>query len=116
MEVIDAGDVPVERIVHLLFTDAGLERLIGHHGVACFALVRSGLAPRFYDKLIRNVETIDATTRHHVAFIVFHGRNASIIRRPSEGYRAYEHHLTGLSVSDDRQLRIDEYPGGPIDL
>ena len=116
METIDAGDVPVEQIVHLLFSDAGLKKLIGHHGVACFVLARSGLSPRFHEKLIKNVETIDATTRNHVAFIVFHGNDASIIRRPSEGWRAYQHHLTGLSVSRDGTLFIDEHHGDPIEV
>lgn len=116
METIDAGDVPLDRVVDQLFSDVGLRKLIGHHGVACFVLARSGLAPQFYEQLIKNVDTIDATTRNHVAFIVFHGNKSSIVRRPEEGYRAYEHHLDGLSMSKGTTVWIDEYHAQPIDL
>jgi hypothetical protein len=112
MEAIDAGDVPLERVVHQLFSDVGLEKLIGNHGVACFVLARSGLIPDFYEQLIRNVGTIDATTRHHIAFIVFYGKKSSILRQPRGEHRLYEHHLAGLSASTEPGVRISEHGNG----
>src|SRR6476620_4880239 len=45
----------------------GLIKLLGTDGAACFVIARAGLIPGFYEELIRNVGTIDATTRHHIA-------------------------------------------------
>src|ERR1035438_4110270 len=116
MELIHAGNVPIENVVHQLFSDVGLKKLLGSHGAACFVLVRSGLAPHFHERLIENSETIDATTRNHIAFIVFHGDDSSVVRRPAEGWRAHEYHLSGLSTSNHAQIYLDEYHGDPIEL
>ena len=111
METIDAGDVPLEQVIGQLLRPTGLRRLIGHHGIACFALVRSTLAPEFFDRLIENVDTIDATTRNHVAFVVFHGKRFSLLRPDHNGNgRYYEHHIEGLSMSSG-QIRLDKSDG-----
>jgi CHAT domain len=112
VEAIDAGDVPLDDVVRQLFSETGLRELIGHHGVACFVLARSALAPQFYEQLITNIDTIDTTTRHHIAFIVFHGNQSSIVRRSGYDQRDYKHHVIGLSVSDHRMVRLDDHGRG----
>jgi hypothetical protein len=108
MHTIDAGDVPLETIVHKLLSPVGLRKLIGHHGVACFVLARGGLSPKFFESLIEGVHTIDATTRHHVAFLVFHGSKASLLENSPDGLGSfYEHHILGLSATTDTQVRLD---------
>jgi hypothetical protein len=74
MEIVNAGDVPLGSIIHRLFSEKGLEQLVGQRGTACFVLARSALIPDFYQKLIQNIDTIDGTTRDYIAFIVFYGR------------------------------------------
>jgi CHAT domain len=116
VETIDAGDVPLEQIINQLLGPSGLKQLIGRHGAACFALVRPALAPQFFDRLIKNVSTVDATTRNHVAFIVFHGKKSSLLeRRRSNGYeRCYEYHIEGLSTSADSIWLNERYADQPL--
>ncbi|MBY5881155.1 CHAT domain-containing protein [Rhizobium leguminosarum] len=99
MEIIAAGDVALDAVIDELLSPDGLRRLIGHRAIACFALARAAIAPAFYEELIRNVETIDATMRQHVAFIVFHGNASSILRRHPHRSAYYEYHVEGLSLS-----------------
>jgi hypothetical protein len=105
MHIVDSDDIPLESVVHQLLSDTGLRRLLGDHAVACFVLARSGLVPSFYERLIENVHTIDETTRHHIAFIVFHGKRSSLVRQDKGTRRLYRHHLDGLSVSKNTDLR-----------
>lgn len=103
MEVIDVGTTPADQMVDLLLEDGYLNSLIGNHGAACFVLVRSMAAPGFYSRLIENSDTVDATTREHVAFIVFHGDRSGIVHEAGTTYRPYlaRHRFDGLSVSGD---------------
>jgi CHAT domain len=108
VETIDAGDVPLEVIIEQLLSPAGLKRLVGDRALACFALVRPALAPSFFERLVQNVETIDATMRNHVAFIVFYGNKSSLLRSHPDGYgRYYEYHVDGLSTSGG-SVRLDD--------
>ncbi|MGO4565880.1 CHAT domain-containing protein [Rhizobium sp. 2YAF20] len=107
METIDADDIPLGAIVDQLLSPNGLHRLIGDRTIACFAIVRSAIAPAFFEELIRNVETIDATMRQHVAFIVFHGKESSILRRHPHCSAYFEHHIDGLSMSQGF-IKIEE--------
>jgi hypothetical protein len=80
MEAVDAGDIPLDAVIDELLTPAGLSNLIGQGAVVCFTLARRTLVPGLFDRLISNVHAIDATTREHVAFIVFHGWQSSFVR------------------------------------
>ncbi len=65
-------------------------------------------APRFYRELIENVATIDATTRRHVAFVVFHGDRSNVYEDGSYygvGPRDARIRLIGLSISGDPGTR-----------
>lgn len=107
-------EIPFQRVIHRLTSQAGLRKLVGPHGAACFVLVRSGLAPDFYGRLIKNSETIDATTRHHIAFIVFHGKDSSLVRRgPGWGSKC---HLMGLSISGNEEISLSEHEWKSWDL
>ena len=101
MEPIDAGDIPLGDVVRELFSEAGLRKLLGRYDTACFVLARSGLQPRFYQELIQNIDTVDATTRDRIAFVVFHGKRSSYIRE--ERNESYKYHLEGLSISGERE-------------
>ena len=109
MEVIDVGAVPAEDMVDLLLVERNLRSLIGWHGAACFVLVRPITAPDFYRRLIENSDTIDATTRQHVAFIVFYGDRSGIVQRSGTDYHPYlaRHRLQGLSTSNDGIVELD---------
>lgn len=109
MEVIDVGTISVDEIVDLLFENDNLFSLVGRHGALCFTLVRPMTAPGFYRQLIENSDTIDATTRRHVAFIVFHGDRSGIVHENRMSYQPYlaRHRLQGLSVSGDKYIQLD---------
>jgi hypothetical protein len=101
MEPIDAGDMPLDKVIEEIFTEDGLRGLLGGYRTACFVLARSGLQVRFYQDLIENIDTVDATTRDHIAFVVFHGSRSSYIRDRAGMY--YSYHLDGLSLSTERK-------------
>ena len=109
MEVIDVGTTSVDEVLDLLFEGDNLRSLIGWHGAACFVLVRSVVAPGFYRRLIENSDTIDATTRQHVAFIVFHGDRSGVVYEAGTSYRPHlaRRRLAGLSVTGDGYFRSD---------
>jgi hypothetical protein len=117
MEAIDAGDVPLEQVIEQLLKPIGLKKLLGHHGSACFVLARAALAPQFFDRLIQNVVTIDATTRSHIAFVVFHGNKSSILRPGPKGPGSYyRNHIEGISVSEHGDGIKLEYPSDSAEL
>jgi hypothetical protein len=99
METIAAGTVPVDQIVDELFSEHGLRQLIGDRGVACFALARPELSKNFFQQLIQNVDTIDATTRNYIAFIVFHGSQLSTVSPDYEIMRNQKYEVLGISRS-----------------
>jgi len=122
MEAVDAGDVPLSAVIDRLFSPEGLSEMIGTSAAACFVLARSVLVPNFFEQLIDNVETIDATLRDHVAFVVFHGRNSSLVTPPGRPGRYREdpddprqsgadlrYHIDGLSFSDERTIRSRDF-------
>src|SRR5262245_47805033 len=80
MEVFDVGTLPAHEALDALFREHNLSSLLGSTAAACFALVRSALAPKFYHRLIATSADIDATTRHHLGFVVFYGSKASFLR------------------------------------
>jgi pimeloyl-ACP methyl ester carboxylesterase len=104
MEPIDAGDTPLDEVVDKMFSRDGLDRLLRSYRTACFVLARSALQAKFYQELIQNIDTVDATTRGHIAFIVFYGNRSSYI--DVRGDKNYRHFLNGLSISD----RYDPHP------
>ncbi|NKJ71818.1 CHAT domain-containing protein [Rhizobium leguminosarum bv. viciae] len=110
METIDAGDVPLETIIGELLGPEGLRRMIGDRAIACFALVRPAVTPAFFEKLIQNAEMVDATMRQHVAFIVFHGKESSILRRHPNRPAYYKYHVDGLSMSQG-DIDLSEHQG-----
>jgi hypothetical protein len=98
MEPIDAGDIPLDEVIEELFSEDSIQRLLGSYHTACFVLARSGLQARFYQELIQNIDTVDATRRDRIAFIVFHGNRSSYIR---DHYGTpYRYRLDGLSFSN----------------
>lgn len=103
MEVIDVGTKSVDEVIDLLFQGDNLHSLIGWHGVACFVLVRQITAPDFYRRLIENSDSIDATTRKHIAFIVFHGDRSGVVHEARNEYSPYlaRERIDGLSVNGD---------------
>jgi hypothetical protein len=79
MEIIDVGGtVPVDAVLEQLVAKGNLQRLLSGHGAACFVLVRPLIARDFFKTLIEHAATIDATTRKHIAFIVFYGDRSRI--------------------------------------
>src|SRR5262245_50829891 len=107
MEVVDVGSLPADEVLDLLFEGGALKSLLQNHAAACFALVRPMTAPRFFRELIENSATLDATTRQHVAFVVFYGDRSGVIRSeefaygPNDSYRGRRGvrvRLDGLSV------------------
>jgi pimeloyl-ACP methyl ester carboxylesterase len=96
-----------------IFSDDGLKRLLSGYRTACFVLARAGLQERFYQDLVQNIDTIDATTRDHVAFIVFHGNRSSYIRDHG-GPRLYSYNVKGLSVSTEPERRHQGTSEGDI--
>ena len=64
----------------------------------------------FFQSVIANSATIDATTREHVAFVVFCGDKSSIVEpgdRLGYGYRGVKFRLNGLSISNDPWAHAD---------
>jgi hypothetical protein len=59
------------------------------------------VAPLFYRELVGQSATIDATTRNHVAFVVFYGGLSKIICQDNFRYDPYKIFLDGLSISGD---------------
>jgi hypothetical protein len=106
LEVIEGESIPLERVVRYLLSDAGLDALLPNYELACFVLARAGLVPQFYQQLIQNIDTIDATTRSHVAFIIFHGDRSGIVdmRRG----RPERHQVIGLSISKNSDVAIED--------
>jgi CHAT domain len=110
MEVFDVGARPADQVIEALFEGGALKALLRGHGAACFTLVRSMVAPDFYRELIANSSTVDATTRSHVAFVVFYGNRSGIVR---ERHRYGAHgeirygeklRLDGLSIDRDPDI------------
>jgi hypothetical protein len=100
--------VPAHEVIDWLLEKRNLVRLAGGHGVACFALPGAVHAATFFKGLIENSAEIDATTRQHIAFVVFHGDRSKILRRVGgytphfEGYR-----VVGLSTSTDYGIEVE---------
>lgn len=113
MEVVkvDVGDVGVGDAIELLLKPENLEQLMGGHGALCFALVREVYAEGFYSRLIKDVSGIDATTRDHIAFIVFYGERSGIMHHKADyGPKAPRHRVQGFSVSTDRDIFVPPMP------
>jgi hypothetical protein len=73
-------------------------------------------APDFFRELIVNSATLDATTRRHVAFVVFYGDQSGVVREGDIRYEPYSGRpqrgglkvrLDGLSISGDPQVASD---------
>src|SRR3989442_12014625 len=101
MEVVNAGVVPVDEAIRFLLDRDGLQRLVGDHGVVCFALVSEITAPDFYGRLIEKSSDIDRITRHLIAFVVFYGERSTISHRVPISYRAHlaSYQVQGMSIS-----------------
>lgn len=110
MEVVDVGSRPADEVLELLFEGQALKSLLRGYGAACFTLVRPTAAPRFFRELIENAAMLDATTRQHVAFVVFYGDRSGVVREGNLGYdpvirreriAGLRVRLEGLSISGD---------------
>ena len=109
MEVVDVGSRPANDVLDLLFEGKALKSLLSGHGAACFTLVRPMAAPQFFRELIENSATLDATTRQHVAFVVFYGDRSAVVREGYYGLKrlALKVRLDGLSISGDPNCHSD---------
>ena len=79
MEVVYVGSSPAESVIEFLLEGSRFRELAGGHGVGCFALPGARHAKAFYEALIEHSADIDATTTHHVAFIVFYGNRSRLV-------------------------------------
>lgn len=116
MEIVDVGSRPADEVLDLLFEGQALKSLLRRHGAACFALVRPMAASQFFRELIENSDTLDATTKKHVAFVVFYGDRSRVVNRDDIGYGPYggrplggpsRVRLNGLSISGDPEVLSD---------
>jgi hypothetical protein len=101
MEIVNTTTVSPEDAIAYLLDRRGLEHHIGRDACACFLVGRAFDATELYERLIRNVAAIDATTRRHIAFIVFYGES-SVYARASDYHEPYQvatATLPGLSSS-----------------
>jgi hypothetical protein len=73
-------------------------------------------SPQFFRELIENAATVDATTRQHVAFVVFYGDRSGVVRAGDIGYEPHSGRaekgglkvrFDGLSISGDPYVRSD---------
>jgi CHAT domain len=105
MEVVNAGAVPVDEAIGFLLDRDGLQKLVGDHGVVCFALVSEITAPDFYGRLIERSSEIDRITRHHIAFVVFYGDRSAVSHRVPTSYGAHlaSYQVQGMSISTHDQ-------------
>lgn len=119
MESVDVGSLPAEEVLDFLLEGEALKKLLAGHGAACFVLVRPMVAPGFFRALIQNSPTIDATTRQHVAFIVFYGNKSRLRCGADAGYGPHgdrcapvpvKMRLDGLSISGDPEHTSFEVP------
>jgi hypothetical protein len=114
VEVVDMGSIPAESVLNSLFHDGALTGLAGGHGVACFALPGPLNSRAFYEALIEHSADIDATTRQHVAFVVFYGDRSRVVRRVN-GYRPFNqdhlerYQINGLSTSRQTDFEIPRF-------
>jgi hypothetical protein len=111
MEIIDVGEVPVEKVIDFILAPNNLLKLIGGNSVPSFVLANQIAAPNFYKALIDNSDAIDATTRNFIDFIVFYGNNSAIVEDKNDGhYRIGESYkIDGLSISKkDSSILLDE--------
>ncbi|WNG45288.1 CHAT domain-containing protein [Archangium minus] len=95
MHVVDVESMEADRLIDLLLNGGALHELVGEHGAACFALPGPLHAQAFYEALIEHSADIDATTRQHVAFILFYGKASTRVRDRRYGYTL----MRGLSTS-----------------
>ena len=110
MEVVNVGTISVDNVIESLLDPNNLKQLIGQHGALCFALVREMTASGFYGRLIENSATIDATTREHIAFIVFYGERSEITH-PVDGRGTYHRYqVRGFSVSKNADIKVESIP------
>jgi len=86
MEIVNTSLVPAAEAIEFLLRGGGLARMIGADACACFVVSREIRAADFFDHLIRHVETIDSTTREHIAFIVFYGGSSQVLARAGGSY------------------------------
>lgn len=111
MEIIDVGEVAVEKVIDFILSKDNLSKLIRGNSVPSFVLAHQMIVPNLYKELIENSDTIDATTRDFIDFIVFYGNNASIVEEKNDGrYRRGESRkINGLSISKDYSaIYLDE--------
>jgi hypothetical protein len=111
MEVVNVGTVSVDDAIEVLLDPENLNDLIGGHGALCFALAREMTAPGFYAQIIENSATIDATTRKHIAFIIFYGERSAITYNAGTIYHRCR--VQGFSVSTDRDINLKTKPNLP---
>lgn len=111
MEVVEVGSIPAEAVIVRLLDGENLRHLACGHGAACFALSGAVHSKAFYEALIEHSADIDATTRHHVAFVVFYGNRSGLVRRVGRRYRPHleRYRLEGLSTSTDAQVESSEF-------
>ncbi|MBA4054887.1 MAG: hypothetical protein C0490_09260, partial [Marivirga sp.] len=110
MEVIEVGSRPVEEVIDKLLFENNFQKLTGDYKTACFVLAHQMQNRNFYAQLIENAETIDATTRRHIAFVVFYGNRSSIVKECNSGHTKYKKktRLTGFSTSTDTEINFEE--------
>lgn len=110
MEVIEVGNKPVEEVIDFILKEDNFRRLAGHYQTACFVLAHQMHSRNFYSQLIENTDTIDATTREFLAFIVFYGNRSSIVKEKYKGdYRYGEKiRLNGLSTSTETEFLMEK--------
>ena len=111
MEVLTVGAVSVDDAIELLLDPLGLKDLAGH-GAICFAVVDAMTTPGFYGRLIADASSIDATTRGHVVFAVFHGDRSGITYRATICAHPClaRYQVRGFSISADQDVYVVAKP------
>jgi hypothetical protein len=112
MEVLTVGAVRADDAIELLLDPLSLKELAGCHGAICFAVVDAVTTAGFYGRLIENASSIDATTRDHLVFAVFHGGRSGITYRTRIWSRPClaRYQVRGFSASTDQDVYVVTKP------
>ena len=112
MEVIDVGSISIEKLIKYILSDNRLKELVRHNSTACFVLAHQIHNPRFYESLILNADTIDATTREYLDFIVFYGNKSGVltgVRRNRDRSYMERKRITGFSLFAESDHHIADF-------